>query len=121
MLLVGSLMPRYQTAASKHGDTTMFDQEKRINIARFVCSRFVHERATTKEHQLLVEFKDPQLLSDMQTRSQLKLNTTNNEFLSGVAAFALLPDSDELNQRAKDGFFRTVPLLLKLFCEKGEG
>ena len=98
----------------------MFDQQKRLNIARTVCSQFVREAASTKEHALLVEFKDPQLLSDMQTRNQLKLNPTTNEFQPAVGAFALLPDDDGLNQLAKDGFLRTVPLLLKLFCDKGE-
>jgi hypothetical protein len=70
----------------------MFDQQKRINIARAVCVRFVREGSTTKEHALLVEFKDPQLMQDMQMRNQLKLNSVNNEFQPGAGSFALLSD-----------------------------
>jgi uncharacterized protein (TIGR02391 family) len=121
MLLVGIGLPERPQATPILSDLSMFDQQKRLNIARTVCSQFVREAATTKEHALLVEFKDPQLLSDMQTRNQLKLNPTSNEFQPAVGAFALLPDDDGLNQLARDGFLRTVPLLLKLFCDKGEG
>jgi hypothetical protein len=32
------------------GDFSMFDQQKRINIASSVCSRFVRDGVTAKEH-----------------------------------------------------------------------
>jgi uncharacterized protein (TIGR02391 family) len=99
----------------------MFDQRKRIQIARTVCTRFVREGLATKEHALLVEFKDPQLLQDMQTRNQLKLSPFTNEFQPGAGSFALLPDDDELYTLARTSFLRIVPVLVELFCEQGEG
>jgi hypothetical protein len=84
MLLVAIGLSERPLATPKFSDVSMFDQQKRLNIARTVCSQFVREDATTMEHALLVEFKDPQILSDMQARNQLKLNPTSNEFQPAV-------------------------------------
>ena len=91
-----------------------------LDIARRVCGNFLNENKATRRHDLIVEFEVTHPLSEMESSGLLKGNDRRDEYLPSAGTFAVLPEEDELHQRARQAFLAVVPLLRQTFLRDGQ-
>jgi uncharacterized protein (TIGR02391 family) len=92
-----------------------------LDIARKVCVNFLEKGKASRRHDLVVEFEVTQPISEMDSSGLLRSNDLREEYLPSAGTFAVLPQTDELHQKAKHAFVSIVPLLRQCFIRDGQG
>jgi uncharacterized protein (TIGR02391 family) len=83
------------------------------SLADAVCRRFWNMKKASPRHELIVSFKNPQLLYEMEHHSLLRARNNQQEFLPTVGAFALI-DGD-LHELAAHGTCVVLHAVKNLF------
>jgi uncharacterized protein (TIGR02391 family) len=84
-----------------------------VRIADALCRRFVNMKQAATRHELLVTFKNPQLLDEMEHSSLLRARNNQQEFLPTAGAFGLI--DGELHQLAAHGTCVVIHAVKNLF------
>jgi uncharacterized protein (TIGR02391 family) len=84
-----------------------------VQIADAVCRRFVNMKLAAPRHELIVTFKSPMLLFEMEQHCCLRARNNQQEFLPTAGAFALI--EGELHQLAAFGTSVVLHALKNLF------
>jgi uncharacterized protein (TIGR02391 family) len=97
----------------------MTEEQIKVGIARYVCSRFMDARKTTLRRKILVEFEDLDVLNEMEVRNLVRAKEQHENYLPTVGSFAILGDGDDLYQFARTAFERTIRALWELYRSDG--
>jgi hypothetical protein len=99
----------------------MTSGEVKAGVAEVLCTRFVNLHEGTRRRDLVVKFKNPQILSEMEQQTLCRSQDNQKQYLPTVGSFALIADT-KLVERARLGTLKTIHTLKNLFevCERDE-
>lgn len=86
-----------------------------IEITRTVCRNFLELRQTTKQHDLIVQFEETDLLFEMARQGLLREQNNQLEYLPSAGSFAVLNLDDPFYLRAERAFIVTLEVLRQCF------
>jgi uncharacterized protein (TIGR02391 family) len=84
-----------------------------VSIADAVCRRFFNMKKAAPRHELIVSFRSPQLLFEMEQHCLLRARNNQQEFLPTAGAFALI--DGELHRLAAHGVCVVLHAVKNLF------
>jgi len=89
-------------------------EETRAALANLLCIRYINLHKSTRRRDLIVKFKNPQVLSEMEQHGLCRSQDNQKLFFPTLGSFALLSD-EHLLTRARLGTLRVIHTLKNLF------
>ena len=90
-------------------------EQTAIEIMRTICRNFLEYRQSTKQHDLIVQFEEPDLLFEMGRLGLLRERNNQLEYLPSAGSFAVLNADDPFYLRAERSFVVTLQTLRQCF------
>jgi hypothetical protein len=92
----------------------MTPEKTNAALATALCLRYMNLHESTRRRELIVKFKNPQILSEMEQHSLCRSQDNQKLFFPTLGSFALLSD-EHLVEQAKVGTLRVIHTLKNLF------
>ena len=92
----------------------MTTEETKTALATVLCLRYLNLHESTRRRDLIVKFKNPQILSEMEQHGLCRSQDNQKLFFPTLGSFALLSD-EHFAQQAKLGALRVIHTLKNLF------
>jgi serine/threonine protein kinase len=91
----------------------------KVAIAKELCHSFVDLRQPCERRTLIIKFKSPQTLAEMELRSLCTAQKNQQEYLPTVSSFGLLDEDDPALAKARLGTIAALRALKNMFEAEG--